>query len=120
MYQTKQVENFWKEIYGKIVQHYEAACWIKNQYQRNPGMEWSPVCEKDVAEALRATLNWKAPGREQIPNFWLKKFKATHKYIAVIFNKLLEADQIPEWLTAGVTFLIPKTKILNIQRITDL
>jgi len=25
-------------------------------------MEWSPTCEKDVAEALRTTLNWKAPG----------------------------------------------------------
>jgi hypothetical protein len=23
-------------------------------------MEWIPVCEKDFAEALRATLNWKA------------------------------------------------------------
>jgi len=31
-------------------------------------MEWSPVCEKDVAEALR-TLNWKAPVRNQIVNF---------------------------------------------------
>jgi hypothetical protein len=66
--------------------------------------------KKDVAEALRATINWKAPGGDQIPNFWLKQFTATHKYIAAIFNKLLEADQIPEWLTAGITFLIPKNK----------
>jgi hypothetical protein len=73
-------------------------------------MEWSPISEKDVAEALRATLNWKAPGREQIPYSWLKQFTATHKYIAAIFNKLLEADQIPEWLTTGITLLIPKTK----------
>ena len=28
-------------------------------------------------------------------------------------------NQIPEWLTAGVTFLIPKTRILKIQRTTD-
>ena len=27
------------------------------------------ACEKDVAEALRTTLNWKAPGRDQIANF---------------------------------------------------
>jgi hypothetical protein len=60
--------------------------------------------------ALRVTLNWKAPGRDQIPNFWLKKFTATHKHIATISNKLLEADQIPECLTAGITFLIPKNK----------
>jgi len=32
-------------------------------------MEWNPVCEKDVAETLITTLNWKAPGRDQIANF---------------------------------------------------
>jgi hypothetical protein len=35
---------------------------------------------------------------------------STHKHIAEIFNKLIEEDQIPEWLTAGVTFLIPKNE----------
>jgi hypothetical protein len=78
------------------------------------------VCEKDVTEAVRAMLNWKAPGRDQIPNFWLKQFTATHKHIAAIFNQLLEEDQIPKWLTAGTTFLNQKTRILNTQRITDL
>jgi len=68
------------------------------------------MCEKDVAEALRTTLNWKAPGRDQIPNFWLKQLTATLKHIATIFNKLIEEDQIPEWLTAGVIFLIPKNE----------
>jgi hypothetical protein len=71
-------------------------------------MEWNPVCEKDVAETLRTKLNWKAPGRVQIANFWLKQLTATHKHIAALFNILIEEDQIIEWLTAGVTFLIPK------------
>ena len=43
-------------------------------------------------------------------NFWLKQFTATHRHIAAIFNKLIEEDQIPEWLTAGITFLIPKNE----------
>ena len=105
----EEVENFWREIYGKEVQHNGKAHWIKNQYQQNRSMEWSPVCEKDVAEALRTTLNWKAPGRDQITNFWLKQLTATHKHIAVLFNKFIEG-QIPEWLTAGVIFLIPKNE----------
>jgi len=71
-------------------------------------MEWNPICEKEVAEALRSTLSWKAPGRDQVPNFWLKQLTATHKHTAEIFNKLIEEDFIPEWLTAGVTYLIPK------------
>jgi len=73
-------------------------------------MEWSPICEKEVAEALRSTLRWKVPGRDQIPNFWLKQLTATHKYIAEIFNKLIEEDFIPEWLMAGVTYLIQKNE----------
>jgi hypothetical protein len=77
----EQVENFWKLIYEKKVQYNEAACWIKKQYQQNPDIELSPVCGKDVTEALRVTLNWKAPVRDQIPNFWLKQFTATHKHI---------------------------------------
>ena len=58
----EEVENFWSEIYGKEVQHNAEAHWIKNQYQQNPSMEWKLVCEKDVTEAQRTTLNWKAPG----------------------------------------------------------
>jgi hypothetical protein len=41
-------------------------------------MEQNSVCKKDVAETLRTKLKWKAPGREQIANFWLKQLTATH------------------------------------------
>jgi len=58
-------------------------------------MDWSPVRGKDAADALRTTLNWKAPGRDQIANFWRKQLTATHKHIAALLNKLIE-DQIPE------------------------
>jgi len=60
------------------------------------------------------------PGTDQIAKFWLKQLTATHKHIAALFNKLIEEDQIPEWLTARVTFLFQKTRILKIQRITHL
>jgi hypothetical protein len=73
-------------------------------------MEWSPIYAKDVAKALRTTLNWKAPRRDQTANFWLKQLTTTHKRTAALFNKLIDEDQIPEWLTAGVTFLIPTTE----------
>ena len=42
--------------------------------------------------------------------FGLSNFTATHKHVAALFNKLIEEDQIPEWLTTGVTFLIPKNE----------
>jgi hypothetical protein len=110
----EDTENFWRAIYGEKVWHDEEANWIKNQRQQNPCMEWIPISETEVTIALRTTLNWKAPGRDQIPNFWLKQLTATHKYSAPVFNKLTEEDQTPEWLTAGVTLLIPKNQ--NIEK----
>ena len=49
---------------------------------------------------------WKRPNTK----FWLKQLTATYRHIAAIFKKLIEEDKIPEWLTAGVTFLIPKNE----------
>jgi hypothetical protein len=85
----EEVENFWRGIYEKKVSHSEEACWMKDQCHHSPSMEWSPICEKEVAEALRSTLCWKASVRDQIPNFWLKQLTATHKHIAQILNKLI-------------------------------
>jgi len=53
----------------KKVQHSEEAYWIKNQCHQNPSMERRPISEMDVTEVIRMTLNWKAPGRDQIANF---------------------------------------------------
>jgi hypothetical protein len=51
--------------------------------------------------ALRARMNWKPPGRDQIANFWLIQLTATHKYLATLFNTLIIEDQILEWLWQG-------------------
>jgi hypothetical protein len=120
----EDTENFWRAIYGEKVRRNEEVNWIKSQRQQNPCMEWRPVSETEVTMALRTMLNWKAPGRDQIPNFWLKQLTATHKYLATLFNKLIEGDKTPEWLTAGVTLLIPKNenneKLKNYRPITCL
>jgi hypothetical protein len=106
----EDIENFWRTVSGEKVWHNEEAYWIKNQRQQNPCVEWRPVFETEVTMALRTILNWKAPGRDQIPNFWLKQLTVTHKYLATLFNKLIEEDQTPAWLMAGVTLLIPKNE----------
>jgi hypothetical protein len=59
---------------------------------------------------LREMLNLKAPGRDKIQNFRLRQLTATHKYLATLFNKVIEEDATPKWLLAGVTLLIPRNK----------
>jgi hypothetical protein len=60
--EKEQMENFWKEIYGKKVQHNEAACWIKNQYQRNPGIEWRS--RRGTKGNAKVESPWKRPNKK--------------------------------------------------------
>jgi len=80
-------------------------------------MERRPISDMEVAEVIRMTLNWKAPGRDQIANFWLKQLTATysntHTYLATLFNKLIEEGQIPDRLLTGIKILIPKNEHLK-------
>jgi hypothetical protein len=59
---------------------------------------------------LSKTHNWKSPGSDQIPHYWLKAFPATHIYITKFFNTITEEPkQMPDWLTTGITYLLPKS-----------
>ena len=42
------------------------------------------------------------------------------KYLASVFDKLIEENQTPEWLIPGVTIRVLKTKTLKKERIIDL
>jgi len=49
------------------------------------------------------------PGSDQIQNYWFKAFPATHNYITKNFNAIIEeSEKTPDWLTTGITYLIPK------------
>jgi hypothetical protein len=66
-----------------------------------------------------------SPGSDQIQNYWLNAFPYTHKYITKNFNAITEEpEKAPEWLTTGITYLIPKSgdskKIKNYRPITCL
>lgn len=45
-----------------------------------------PKSEKEISTTLRSMLNRKAPGGNQLPNFWHKQLAATRKYLATCFK----------------------------------
>lgn len=66
---------------------------------------------EELKDILKGIENWKAPGIDEVQNFWLKQFPSTHEYLTRTFTQLLSGGQhIPVWLTNGRTTLIPKTK----------
>ena len=93
--------------------HNDAAHWIQDQAKENkhvPTQEWSDVTTEETIEANR-TSNWKAAGCDDVANFWFKQLTSFHPELASAYNNILKnPEQSSEWLTEGVTFLIPKTQ----------
>jgi hypothetical protein len=74
-------------------------------------MNWNPIGTTETNYFLSKTNNWKFPGIDQIPNYWLKASPATHSYITKTFNILTEEPKkMPEWLTTGITYLLSKSE----------
>lgn len=62
-------------------------------------MENSPITTEQVSRPIAKTLNWKALGPDGIKIVWIKRFTATHSYLAHHFNQFMEdAGNIPYFL----------------------
>ena len=71
-------------------------------------MEWKDITEEFQVNMTRAA-NWKLPGPDKLPNFWIKQFKNLHKHMATAYSVIInDPQQIPEWIVEGVTNLLPK------------
>ena len=69
------------------------------------------ITHKDLSEAISKSQKWKTPGADQVNNFWISQLKSTHPHLVKAFNDIMECPALtPEWLTEGVTFLIPKNE----------
>jgi len=44
-------------------------------------MDWRPIQISEISLYLLKDHNWKSPGNDQIQNYWLKAFPATHRHI---------------------------------------
>jgi hypothetical protein len=54
--------------------------------------------------------NWKSPGNDQIQSYWLKAFPDIYRHNAKKFNAIIEEpEKATDWLTTGITYLIPKS-----------
>ena len=74
-------------------------------------MEHSPITTEQVSRLVVKTRNWKVLGPDEIINFWIKRFIATHSYLAHEFNQFMEdAGNIQDFLVQGITYLLPKNQ----------
>ena len=61
-----------------------------------------------VRKIIRRTANWKAPGPDGVPGYWIKNFTSLHGRITEQLNKCLREGKVPGWMTTGRTILLVK------------
>ena len=82
----------------------------REQERKVSHMGWMPIQTTEITSYLSKARNWKSPGSDQIQNYWLKAFLATHRHIAKNFNAIIEEpEKATDWLTAGITYWIIKS-----------
>jgi len=96
---------------GREAQHNERAERVRREQKRKVSfMDWMPIQVTEITSYLSKAHNWKSPGSDQIKNYWLKDFPATHRHITKNFNAIREEpEKATNWLTTGITYLISKS-----------
>jgi hypothetical protein len=109
---ANSVQQFWSSIWSTPVTHKNAA-WISREKRLmgiHGAMKGYKVSLDELKNAIKKTHNWKAPGCDNVHNYWYKHFTSTHQNIANSFSDILEnPDQMPLFMTKGTTYLLPKT-----------
>jgi len=72
--------------------------WIRREQERKVShMDWMRLQTMEIASYLSRAHNWKSPGNDEIQNYWLKAFPATHRHIMKNFSAIIE--ELEEALT---------------------
>eukprot|EP00957_Ditylum_brightwellii_P024175 1822686-Ditylum_brightwellii.AAC.1 len=73
-----------------------------------------------MRQTVRKLTNRKAPGMDQVQNYWYKHMPALHQRFCDARNDVfLHPDKPPEWLLCDLTTLIHKKGHKNIPKTTD-
>ena len=111
---TKEsLENFWRPLYEteKVHEEHEWIEVIKEKNEPKQSMPALHITTTTVRKKITQYGNFKSPGIDKIPNFWLKKLSSLHPHYANTFNKLInKEEETPAWLTHGTTSLLPKSE----------
>lgn len=110
---VQQLTDFWKKIWAEKGKHNAETEWLKMEKERCanvPQMTPLIIHDEEVRNALRKSHNWKAAGIDHIHNFWWKKVNVVEVLTDQINRVINQQLDIPEFLTRGMTVMVPKTE----------
>lgn len=83
---------------------------IEEKYKDVETQQLTLISLEEVQGKVKKLTNWKAPGKDGIHNYWIKKLTSLHPILCVAANKVikLEDQNALQWLLDGRTTLIHK------------
>ncbi|XP_031333830.1 uncharacterized protein LOC116163840 [Photinus pyralis] len=99
------ITNFWKNMWSHESKHNDKAYWIEEEEQIHGDIKEQEdyiVTEKELKQTIKQLPNWKGPGKDNIHNFWYKRFTILHKHLTAQINKVIQNP------TEFPTFITPK------------
>ena len=89
----KEVKKFWQNILEQEITHHEDAQWIKDQQEELKDinqMEWKDFTVEELRVNITRAANWKSPGPDKLPNFWIKQFTSLHTPMAKAYSRIMQ------------------------------
>ena len=87
----------------------DCICIYLYNYADTDYQPWEDISHDELQTALKKTNNWKSPGPDVFPNFWLKQLTTLHHHL--LYNQVIEnPENLPDWFTTAQTYLLPKNR----------
>ena len=83
-------KKFWQNILEWEVKYNENAQWIKDQeeeLQQINHMELMDLTVEELRVNMTRAANWKSPGPDRLPDFWIKQFMILHKPMTEAYSE---------------------------------
>jgi len=86
--------EFWKGIWERTDSFNAKAGWLESgeSQQQTPETLWTPIVLDELTTAVKHISNWKSPGLDKLPNFWLKYLSSAHSHLVKCFNDLINGS----------------------------
>lgn len=105
---------FGGNIWEKQKSYNKDATWLDQIETENIEVNyqvWPQITLKETKSAIKKASNWKSPGKDGIANFWIKNLPSLHQDLTNAYNDCIcNPETCPDWLTIGITYLLPKTE----------
>jgi hypothetical protein len=85
-----EVEPYLNSLWGEKYSIMKAERIRREERRKISHMELVPIRTMLITFFLSKAHNWRSPGSDQIQNYWLKAFPATHRHITKNFNAIME------------------------------